>query len=380
MVGRQVRASRTFSARSPLRSRFVPKPLNVTLKQSWQSDEVFFDDATASALVSKHGSKLASHRPDHFALATDPMRERQRSWVNRSLASLDPGGAESLFHNLQTPGRFLQSYNELAVAAILQSAGLKVAYERDIQGKTPDLVTLDGDRPTHIIEVLNRTRSKPVDASDGRWQELRDRFARIEQPWRLRVARLSGERGGPYPDTAIHIVRETQKGLNSSSTSVGDGWAIGDYTFLVVAKSPGTRLELLTPVEEVWINSDTLAEDIQEKVSRYAAGAERLDVPLVVVVGADDTLAVTSEIVKSALGGQLSISLNLNLFGVGTGPSTSTPLKLHATDAPRVWNAALSAVGWLKAGIDEPGAVTLFSYDKSTRQHGIAASNQVVLG
>jgi hypothetical protein len=341
---------------------------------------MFFDDATAGALVRKHGSKLAAHRPEHFALATDPLRERQRGWVNLTLANLDPGGAESLFHNLQTSGRFLQSYNELAVAAILQTAGLKLAYEPSIQGKTPDLVAVAADRPTHIFEVLNRKKSKPVDASDRRWQELSDRFARFEQPWRLRVARLSGDRGGPYPDVAIHLVRETKTWLNSVPTAVGDGWAIDDYTFLVVAKSPGTHLVLMTPVEEVWINSDTLAEDIEEKVSRYGSLAEDLDVPLVVVVGADDTLAVTSEIVKSALGGQLSISLNLNLFGVGTGLSTSTPLKLHPTDAPRVWNAALSAVGWLKAGIDDPGVVKLFSYDKSTRHHGMAASNQVAIG
>jgi hypothetical protein len=228
--------------------------------------------------------------------------------------------------------------------------------------------------------VLNRTKSKPVDASDGRWQELRDRFARIEQPWRLRVARLSGDRGGPYPDTAIHLVREAKKWLNSNPAAVDGAWATGDYTFLVVAKSPGTQLELLTPVEEVWINSDTLAEEIQDKVARYAGVAKQLDVPLIVVVGADDSLAVTSEIVKSALKGRLSISLNLNLFGVGTGQSASTPLKLHPTDAPRVWNAALSAVGWLKAGIDGPGVVTLFSYDKSMRNHEIAASNQVLFG
>jgi hypothetical protein len=341
---------------------------------------MFFDDATADALVSKYGSKLASQRPDHFALSTHPMRERQRRWVNLTLANLDPHGAASLLRNLQTQGRFLQSYNEIAVAAILQTAGLKLEYERDIEGKTPDLVALDADRPTHIIEVLNRKRSKPVDASDGRWQELSYRFARIEQSWRLRVARLSGDRGGPYPDAAIHLVRETKKWLNSSPIAVGDGWTIGDYTFLVIAKSPGTQLELLTPVEEVWINSDTLAEDIQEKVSRYARIAEQLNVPLVVVVGADDALAVTPEIVKSALNGQLSVSVNLNLFGVGTGSSTSTPLKLHATDEPRVWNTALSAVGWLRAGIDEPGAVTLFPYHKATRHHGIAASNQVVFG
>jgi len=348
---------------------------------SWQSNDMFFDDAYMAALLKKHASKLASHRPGHFALATDPKRERQRAWANRTLENLEPRGAETLFRNIQTLGRFLQSYNELAVAAILQTAGLKLAYEPEIDGKTPDLVALDtGDRPTHIIEVLNRRRPKPVDAADRRWDELTDRFARIHEPWRLRVARISGDRTGPYPDVAIHLVRETARWLASNPIAVGQGWAIGDYTFLVVARSPGTDLELLTPVEEVWVDSDALADEIREKVSRYAGLAGELNVPMVVVVGADDNLAVTSEVVRSALNGQLSVSVNLNLFGVGSGSSTSAPLKLHATDAPRVWNRALSAVGWLKAGVDEPGVVTLFSYDKAARNHGIVSSKEVILG
>ena len=348
---------------------------------SWQSSRVFFDDAIRKALLDRHASKLASHRPEHFALATDPTRERQVAWVNETLGNLDHRGAASLFRNLQTQGRFLQSYNELAVAAILQAAGLKLAYEREIHGRTPDLLALDGsDRPTHIIEVLNRKRPKPVDAADGHWKELSDRFERIAQPWRLRVARISGERSGPYADLAIHMVRETDKWVMSNHLAIGDGWTIDDYAFLVVAKSPGTHFELLTPVEEVWVDSDTLAGEIRKKVSRYAELAQGLDAPLIVVVGADDALAVSSDSVKSALGGQLSVSVNLNLFGVGTGKSTSAPLKMHATDAPRVWNPALSAVGWLKAGIDEPGVITLFPYEKAARHHAIAKSDQVVLG
>lgn len=266
------------------------------------------------------------------------------------------------------------------MASILQLVGLKLGYERKIRGKTPDFVALDASNsPTQIIEVLNRRRPKSVDAADRRWQELCDRFRRIDIPWRVRVARLSGDRTGPYADVAIQLVRKTENWLVSNPVAVGDGWAIDDYTFLVVAKSPGTQLELLTPLEEVWVDSDTLADEIRTKVSRYAGLAHQLGIPLIVVVGADDTLAVTSDIVKSALSGQLTLSVNLNIFGVGTGRSTSAPLKMHATDAPREWNPALSAVGWLGAGVDEPGVITLFAYDKSARHHGIPASRQVIL-
>ena len=341
---------------------------------------MFFDEATKRTLLKKHGSKLATHRPEHFALATDPTRERQRAWVNETLAKLDLDGANTLFHNLQTQGRFLQSYNEAAAAAILQAGGMKLAYEREINGKTPDFIGVDAaDRPTHIIEVLNRKKPQAADAGDARWEELTARFARIEKSWRLRVARVSGDRSGPYPDEAIHMVRETEQWLASTPVAVWDGWTIGDYSFLVVAGSPGTLLELLTPVEEVWVDSDTLAQLIQEKVSRYADLAQQLEIPLLVTVAADDALAVTAEMVKSALRGQLSVSVNLNLFGVGEGRSTSAPLKMHPTDAPRVWNSALSAVGWLKAGIDDPGQMKVFPYSKAARHQGIPASPHIVI-
>jgi hypothetical protein len=341
---------------------------------------VFFDDTVRDALLHKHGSKLATHRPEYFALATDPTREQQRAWVNRTLASLDSDGANAIFHNLQTPGRFIESYNELAVSAILQTTGMKLAYEPDIQNKTPDFLALDANhRPTHIVEVLNRKKPKAVDAADGRWQELVDRFAVIDEAWRVRVARFSGDRGGPRADEAIHLVRETEKWLTSNPVAINAGWSIGDYAFSVVAKSPATHLELLTPVEEVWVDSDTLAKDIRDKVSRYDDLAEQLGVPLIVVVGADDNLAISSDIVKSALGGQLTVSINLNVWGVGTGSTKSRPMKMHATDAPRNWNAVLSAVGWVEAAIDEPGVMTLFPYDQAVRHHAIASSKQVIL-
>ncbi len=171
------------------------------------------------------------------------------------------------------------------------------------------------------------------------------------------------------------MVRETEKWLTSNPIAVNEGWSIGDYAFTVVAKSPGTQLEVLTPIEEVWIDSDTLAKDIRDKVSRYDDVAEKLGVPLIVVVGADDNLAVSSDIVNSALGGQLSVSLNLNVWGIGTGSTKSRPMKMHATDAPRSWNTALSGVGWLEAAIDEPGTITLFSYAKAARGYGWASGD-----
>jgi hypothetical protein len=257
---------------------------------------------------------------------------------------------------------------------------VNLAYEREIQRKTPDFLALDADdRPTHIVEVLNRKKPNAVDAADTRWRELIDRFVVMDEAWRLRVARFSGARGGPQGDEAIHLVRETEKWLTSNPVAINAGWSIGDYAFTVVAKSPGTHLELLTPIEEVWVDSDTLAKDIRDKVSRYDDLAAQLGVPLIVVVGADDNLAVSSDVVKSALGGQLTVSINLNVWGVGTGSTKSKPMKMHATDAPRSWNPVLSAVGWLEAAIDEPGVMTLFPYDQTVRHHGIASSKQVIL-
>jgi len=89
--------------------------------------------------------------------------------------------------------------------------------------------------------------------------------------------------------------KEIDKWPASDYITFGEECSNGEYTFVVVAKSPGTYVELLTPVEEVWVDSDALARGIRGKVSRYAGLAEQLDAPLIVVVGADDTLAVVAE-------------------------------------------------------------------------------------
>jgi hypothetical protein len=164
-------------------------------------------------------------------------------------------------------------------------------------------------------------------------------------------------------------VQQLDPWLNSREWNVGDGCAIAGYSFLIVGRSPASSVDLLTPVEELWVNSDLLAELISEKVSRYASLADRLDVPFVIVVGADEQLAIDAEMVRAAVVGTLSVSLNLNLFGSGSQAVSSGPLRLHADDTPRSWDPSLSAVGWLKTGIANPGTLSLFVPPASKRPH-----------
>jgi hypothetical protein len=65
--------------------------------------------------------------------------------------------------------------------------------------------------------------------------------------------------------------------------------------------------------------------------------------------------------------------MKLDLFA--DGPTSSGPLRLHQTDEVRQWHRCLFAVGWLQAGIDDPGTLTLFNH-----QYGGATANLPIGG
>ena len=116
-----------------------------------------------------------------------------------------------------------------------------------------------------------------------------------------------------------------------------------------------------------WVSSDRdVAAIIKPKVRKYASVATDLQVPLVVVLGADPRLPLTLGDVQSAMRGQLTFSMTLDPL---VGSTSSGPFHLHQTDRAPVWDPALSAVAWLEPGTDEPGTLTLFTNVRSTHTH-----------
>jgi hypothetical protein len=85
-----------------------------------------------------------------------------------------------------------------------------------------------------------------------------------------------------------------------------------------------------------WVSSDRdVAAIIKPKVRKYASVATDLQVPLVVVLGADPRLPLNLGDVQSAMRGQLTFSMTLDPL---VGSTSSGPFHLHQTDRAPVTN------------------------------------------
>jgi hypothetical protein len=322
----------------------------------------------------KHGKQLPADRPEIWEPATSSERAAQRGWLNYVLSRMEAANGQRLFENICDSGRFVPSYNEAAVASILMGAFSRVEYEPTLNGQTPDLVVRSDEGTVRlIVEVANRLLPEAADASAKRWEQLRGRLQRCADPWLLRGIRMEGSNDAPTADAIRPMATLLGRWLSRADATQWDECRVGSFGFVIMQRLPGSHADLLIPHSELWSTSDRLVPTITDKVNKYAELCTDLGVPLVVVVAADPRSSVTVDTVRGAITGALTLSLKLDPFA--DGPASSGPVKLHQTDEVHRWHRCLSAVGWLQAGIDDPGTLTLFKH-----QYGAAAANLPIGG
>lgn len=303
-----------------------------------------FDDELRDELVRKHAKQLPADRPEYWELATSPERTSQRRWLNDALTRMEAASRQRLFRNIRDSGRFVQSYNEAAGAAILFDAFANVEYEPTLNGQTPDLVVRSDDGSVRlVVEVANRMLSETEGAAAKRWGQLRSRIQLCAAPWIVRGMRMDGSKEAPTTDAIRLIAGELGLWLLRADAARWDQCEIGGFEWVIMQRLPESHADLLMPHSELWSTSDQLVPMITDKVNKYAALCTELGVPLVVVVAADPRQSVTVDTVRGAVVGALTLSVNLDPFT--DSPSSSGPLKLHPTDHVRRWHPCLSAVG-----------------------------------
>ena len=327
----------------------------------------------------KHGKQLPADRPEYWELAASSDRAAQRMWLNAALGRMGPDARQHLFENICDSGRFVPTYNEAAVASILLDAFVKVEYEPTLNGQTPDLVVRSDDGAVQlIVEVANRLLPEAADAKAKRWEQLRGRLQRWAAPWLVRGIRVEGPNDAPTADVIRPMATLLGRWLSRADAAQWDECRVGDFGFVIMQRLPGSHADLLIPHSELWYTSDRLVPIVTEKVNTYASLCADLGVPLVVVVAADPRSSVTVDTVRGAVTGALTLSMKLDMFA--DGPTSSGPLKLHQTDEARRWHPCLSAVGWLQAGIDDPGTLTLFSHQYASSTADVPVGGRVVSG
>ena len=324
-----------------------------------------FDDAYAEELTKRYVSRPEWNRPVNYLIATSPGREPQRRWLNETLGAL-PSERDRYVTRLKADRNFLAAYNELAVAAVFLGCGYDVEPDPDLEGLTPDfLVQRGGDTPT-IVEVYTRHRSDPHIREEQRWKELKVRARAIPLSVGL-VARIPDGSGLSAPDskTCIAIVDELKRQLLSLANPPGNTLFAEGYLFHVFEGLSGMRATMSTPPASGWHDADQVLDAIGEKVSRYADIVGKADMRLVVVVAAELESSLTGDLVRTALTGAQSLTLNLDPFGPSsTGPHT---VRLRERDEPIRFHEAVSGVGWLVAGTDESGPLIVYRVASAER-------------
>jgi hypothetical protein len=329
-----------------------------------------FDDELRETLMGKYGGRPNSQRPECWLIATSPERADQRAWMNRALMMLDEPGRSKLWTRLTDDNHFLQTYNELAVAAILQEGGLRPSYQIGLDGLSPDLTLLnEAGQPGLLVELTNRLRSKNTAFADHRWRGLRDRVSAIPAPYGVLVANASPDLPAPTDDLCKSIARQLRSWLLSPPIASGDVLQIEEYLFRIGTQLPGTNAQLIYSQVGDWVDSDEdVTALVEEKLKKYAPLAKDLEVPLVVVISADPRVPLDVEIVRAAMRGQSATTTRLDVL-LSSSPTTTLPM--HQTDKPPAWDPALSAVGWLTPGRNSPGMLSLFPTSEPLLPHGL---------
>lgn len=337
-----------------------------------------FDEQLRESLVRRYEHRSSSCRPEYWLVATAPERADQRDWVNKALALVSEPCRSKLWSRLTDDNHFLQTYHELSVAAILQEVSLRPCYEMEFGGQSPDLTILTEDgRPAVLVEVANRMRARDTALADQSWRGLRDRVRAIPAPYGLVIRNASPDLAAPSDHLAKKIARQLEQWLLLPAPTTGNSLEANGYTFNIAVQMLGTNADLIYPQSGRWMNSDDdVAALIKEKVKKYASLARDLEVPLVIVIGADPRVPVDLHMLRSAMRGQLTTSVQLDPL---TLRSPTGRMQMHQTDEPPAWDPALSAVGWLTPGIGDPGRISMIPSEQARRPHGLPLGGRLGL-
>lgn len=317
------------------------------------------------------------HRPQIWLVATAEDRELQRAWLNRVISALSEPGRSKVTARFREDAHFLATYTELATAAVLTDAGVAVEYEREYEGKTPDFTVLNGSSPSLLVEVYTKFRSEERRATERAWMALQTRIQAIPVPVVLTVV-IADRRRSSAPDdrTAKQIVRQLRDWLLEAPTPARDGRLIEGYQFLVAGRVPGLYATCSIPGSGGWFDSDMVLRAINDKVKVYASLADRFELPLLVVLASEPASPLKEELVRSALKGDMTMTLSFDPFERGSEPHT---VSMRPDRTPASFAPCLSAVGWMNPGIDEPGSLIVFPVPSARRPVPLASAGSLIV-
>jgi hypothetical protein len=300
------------------------------------------------ASIEQRFSMLAPHeRPLLWLHATRPDFAPLRAWLDDQLRHFDTELARGFASRLRDADRYTQALAELATGYVFREAGNAVRFEPQLGRLTPDLLITDPEGRQLIIEVWRRGLPRTAQARNKQWTELARHIRRIREPIALAVGSAAQTVVEP-PDapTRRRIEQQLRGWLVSGQATLMSMLEIEGLTFRVVGTTTSSRTEILPVQDGAAVSRKDVVEAIERKVRRYRRLTQQLSLPLLVVLSADPNTALDAALVGSILAGNNSIAVALPLNSVGAIDTGNIELRL--TDAPPVFDSALSGVSWLE--------------------------------
>lgn len=304
----------------------------------------------------KGGKCPPEQRQLTYGIAVNDEYEAWRQWLDDQLAQQPVRAADALAGRIWLDEHFWPVNFELAVGAGLRAVGLRVAYEQDWDGLTPDWTVLSEDgQPLAFVEVHTDQPPAGTFGQMRAWHGLVERIKSIPVPVVLQVA----SRGGPVlpPDagTAKRIARDLKnKMLQQPGTNM---FLSNGYRFLVMADPRRRGQFLVSPLgmhacfdppspRSGPVSAKRLMERIEGKARSYRRLAEAYGVPLVVAVGAHRFTGVTLEHVDDMLTGlpapKITFQFNAGDPYIGQQSTTLGPIP------PWPWPEGLGGLLWIE--------------------------------
>jgi hypothetical protein len=317
------------------------------LSDSTGGGRAVFLAETVSGIERRFASLPAFARPALWAHATLPEHAGFRVWLHAQVDQLHPAVLDGYISRLLDSAQHTQAVAELAAGAAMRLPGYTVEFGPVIDGLTPDLLVTEPDGRKLIAEVWTRGLSDGAESKNRQWAGLAQRITRIPVAVALAADAIDPSIVKP-PDQHARgrIARELKRWLMSGRHEPGAAHACEGLVFRIVGTTTTGNAELLPIHESSTADRKDVVEAIERKVARYRRLATKYDLPFVVVLCADEGTGLTREHVDHVLAGKNLITMTIPLYGVGQ--FDSGPIEIRQSEAPPVFDPALSAVAWLE--------------------------------
>ena len=310
------------------------------------SDLSAFDDATVAAIESRFALLADYERPILWQHAALPHFAPLRAWLHKELAGLDPNVARGFVSRLREVDLYTQALAELATGYTFRQEGCQVQFNPQLGQLTPDLLVTSADGQRLVVEVWRRGLPQATDTRNKQWTELARRIRRIRQPIAIAAGSAAHTVVEPPDAPARQRIEQALRAWLASDAADSTPLVVEGLTFRVVGTTTNGRAEMLPVRDGATADRKDVVEAIERKVRRYRRTVEEMDLPLLVVISADPETALDASLVTSIMAGNNPTSMRIPINGVG--PIDSGPIELRMTNAPPVFDRALSGVAWLE--------------------------------